>query len=238
MTLPKLGSPSTKPPTVAEEEALWAEWDRTKSPKVRDRLVMSTLGYVVTEANNVKSTKAPKDDLIQAGLMGAVKAFEKFDRTKGVRFGTYAVYWIRAEMWALAGAERTSVSGTKLRGLPRVDETAKKRVHTVSLELYDDDGRCEQQLPVPQQLQAPARTDDEDIARNDEISQLQQLLETADLTPNQRFVIERRWLMPNYRSGPRSLRELAVAMKLSRERVRQIEAAALRKLRRAAGKAE
>lgn len=240
--LPEKGSPESKVLTVAEEAELWAQWDKTKSPKVRDRFVMSTLGYVVAEASGITHSKAPRDDLIQAGLVGAIKAFDKFDRTKGVRFGTYAVYWIRAEMWELAGAERTGVSGTKLRGLPGTDESSKKRVHTVSIDLYDDEGHCENSLPVPPQLQAPNRTDDEDITTADEAIQLRHLITVADLTPNQRFVLEQRWLTPDRLSrrntdkyGSRSFRELAVTMKLSRERVRQIEAAAFRKLRRAAG---
>ena len=245
--LPKKGDPTSKPTTLAEEAELWAQWAKTKSPKVRDRFVLSMMGYIMAEAGNVKSTKAPRDDLIQAGLMGAVKAFNRFDPDRGVRFGTYAMYWIRAEMWALAGAERTGVSGTMLRGVAGRDETQKKRVHTVPLELYSDDGptgtdNIRGAVPTPEQLHAPARTDDQDLMLDDEKAQLRRLMATADLTENQRYVLEQRWLAPEKRgqsrntdkSGSRSFRELAVDMKLSRERVRQIEAAAFRKLRRVA----
>lgn len=239
--LPKPGAADSKPLTVAEEADLWQQWRKTKAPRARDRIVLSVLGYAVAEANGVH-TKAPKDDLVQAGMIGALKAFDKFDETRGTRFGTYAMYWIRAEIWQLAGVERTGVSGTAVRG--KGPETAKKRVHTVPLSLYEEDPDVHVGIPiVPEALQAPERTDDEDLNAADEVVQLRKLLDVAGLTTNERYVITQRWLTPLPRSarktrdtkaGVRALSEVAKPLGLSRERVRQIEAAALRKLRRAA----
>lgn len=252
-------SDATKPLTRDEEAVLLRELAEAKSEhtrkRIRDRFILSVSGYAAIEARRCKSN-APFDDLFQAGMAGATKAFDKFDPAQGVRFSTYALHWIRAEMWALSGSERSILSGTALRGRddPRMSA---KSARVVPIDYYDPPpefgpGHDADTLRiVPDQLRAPERCDDDEIEAGQERAELGRLLETADLTPNERWVIEQRWLggVPRFDPtaprrkqaalrGAQSLRDLAQQRGLSRERVRQIEANALRKLRRAAGRSE
>jgi RNA polymerase sigma-32 factor len=76
-----------------------------------DRVIASNLRHVVPIALRYRRLGVPVDDLIAQGSVGLVAALRRFDAGRGVRFGTYASYWIRAEMLGLALQQRSMVGG-------------------------------------------------------------------------------------------------------------------------------
>jgi RNA polymerase sigma-32 factor len=76
-----------------------------------DRVIASNLRYVVLIALRYRRLGVAVDDLIAQGSVGLVAALRRFDVARGVRFGTYASYWIRAEMLGLALRQRSMVGG-------------------------------------------------------------------------------------------------------------------------------
>ena len=82
--------------TRQEERALIDRYRRTRDPGLEAQLLRSQLGLVRMLARAHIVDAAEREDLVQEGLMGLLKAIRRFDPTRGVRLSTYAVWWIRA----------------------------------------------------------------------------------------------------------------------------------------------
>jgi RNA polymerase sigma-32 factor len=89
------------PMTEAEEKALARRWLEQKDRKAAEALVEAHLPLVLRQARKLRGYGVSRDELIAEGNVGLLRAVEKFD-LRGVRFKTYATYWIRAHMLALA----------------------------------------------------------------------------------------------------------------------------------------
>jgi RNA polymerase primary sigma factor len=73
----------------------------------KDEMVERNLGLVYTAARPYRSRGVPFEDLVQEGTIGLVRAVEKFDYRRGLKFSTYAMWWIRRSLMNAIGAERT-----------------------------------------------------------------------------------------------------------------------------------
>ncbi len=89
---------STSRPLSPREEAALARRIRKGDLSARDRLVEANLRFVVRVAREYRNLGAPLNDLISAGNVGLIQAAERFDETKGFKFITYAVWWIRQQI--------------------------------------------------------------------------------------------------------------------------------------------
>ncbi len=88
------------PMLTADEEYKYAvEWVKTHNPDAAEKLVASHLRLVVSVAYDFKNYGIPVGDLIASGNMGLMQAVQKFDPDKGFRFSTYAMFWVKAEMY-------------------------------------------------------------------------------------------------------------------------------------------
>jgi len=97
-------------PLSLETQAELAEiYQRTQVPAACDALVLSNLRLVVRIARDLQSERAPLIELIQQGNIGLVEAVSRFDATRGVRFSSYAAYWIRALMFQYLLNETSTV---------------------------------------------------------------------------------------------------------------------------------
>lgn len=210
-----------------EEDDLFRRYyDPTTSAKekarLRDRAIMSVYRYAVREAAKC-SGHVPMEDRVQAGMCGAMRAFDKFDPSRGNRFNTYVMWWIRLEVWTLVSDERTIVSKSGFR-----DSRNAELQKTVEVR-YIDGAFASADDSHPEELMSDLAPADEAADLNLQREALYGALLSADITPAELTVLEGRWL-----SGQeKTLAALGVELGVSRERARQLEARAFKKLREA-----
>jgi RNA polymerase primary sigma factor len=242
--------------TPAEEREL-ARLKDAGDERAKRRLIESNLRLVMSITRNYTRAEVPLLDLIQEGNLGLIRAVEKFDYKLGFKLSTYATWWIKQSVSrALAEQGRTirlpvhvadqvrkvtktrRLLGQKLNRDPSLEEIAREieitpeRVQEL-LDLVQD----------PVSLDTPIGEGDSSVADLiPDTSADQPELETADrarstellealakLQPRQRRVVIERFGLDGVR--PRTLEEVGTNLGITRERVRQLEARALRELR-------
>ena len=246
------------PLLTSEEEVELAKLMAQGDTYARKRLSEANLRLVVSIAKRYVSRGMQFLDLIQEGNLGLIKAVEKFDYTKGFKFSTYATWWIRQAITrAIADQARTiRIPVHMVETINKVKKVSSQLLHKNGHEPTAEEIANELKMPVekvreimrvaqePVSLETPIGEeedshlgdfipDEEAPIPADAASQMllrEQLGEVlGTLTTREEKVLRLRFGLEDGR--PRTLEEVGKEFNVTRERIRQIEAKALRKLR-------
>jgi RNA polymerase sigma-32 factor len=246
-------------------------WRDQRDEQALHRLITAYMRLAISMASKFRRYGAPMNDLIQEASLGLMKAADKFDPDRGVRFSTYAVWWIKASIqdyvmrnWSMVRTGSTSSQKALFFNMRRVQARLEREARARGEEL---DGHQLREMiahdigvPLADVEMMEGRLSGSDFSLNatqsseddgrewidaleDEGQQAEQTVETSHdaarlrdwlvaamqgLNPRERFIVAERKLKEN----PRTLESLGEELGLSKERVRQLEAAAFAKMRR------
>lgn len=248
------------PLLTSEEEINLAMRIAENDEEAKQRLTEANLRLVVSIAKRYVGRGMQLLDLIQEGNLGLIKAVDKFDYTKGFKFSTYATWWIRQAITrAIADQGRTiRIPVHMVETINKVKKTSSLLLHRNGREPNAEDIAEELDMPVdkvreilrisqePVSLETPIGEeedshlgdfipDDDALSPDDAASsallkeQIQQVLNST-LTPREAKVISLRFGLET--GVPMTLEDVGKKFNITRERIRQIEAKALRKIRR------
>lgn len=246
-------------------------WRDERDEAALHRLITAYMRLAISMASKFRRYGAPMNDLIQEASLGLMKAADKFDPDRGVRFSTYAVWWIKASIqdyvmrnWSMVRTGSTSSQKSLFFNMRRVQARIEREASSEGRQVESHEMRrlIAEELGVPEHdvemmqgrlsgsdfsLNATQSTEDEGRewieALEDDSQQAAETVENdhdnatlrewllhalSALNERERFIVQERKL----REEPRTLESLGNELGLSKERVRQLEAAAFGKMRK------
>ncbi|WP_457621761.1 sigma-70 family RNA polymerase sigma factor [Persephonella sp.] len=264
-----LNSISKIPLLSPEEEKEIAKKAKEGDKEALEKLIKSNLRFVVNVAKNYTGYGIPFQELISAGNIGLIEAAKRFDPERGVRFISYAIWWIKQSILQTIQSQKDIIK------IPQKTQNLSMKIDTAYLELKErlnrepkyseikeylkehenldiDEETIENYLLIKRHsvsLDTPVDMDEgtffidliskhstkdieENIVRESIEKEIEYIL--SHLSERERFIIVNRFGLSG--EEPKTLREIGKELGISRERVRQIEIRALKKIRALATK--
>lgn len=251
--------------SAADELACIRAWQSSRDRRAAERVIQANLRHVVFTALKFKNYGIPVDDLISEGNVGLMKALDRFDPGRNVRFATYATYWVRAQVvmgvmdsWSLMSGPRGALDSrvffrlrrerARLSSQPPADDGGATLEQRLAEQFGVSENRMVEMLTqldsrgVSLDAQAPGQerwigqlTRDAEqrdaLEQREQWAQLERILGRVrrELDPREAFILDRRLMADP--EEKLSLGEIGQHFGVSRERVRQIEVRAQKKLR-------
>ncbi len=247
------------PPEKLEEILNQINIGKAKSEKAKTRMAKSNLRLVVSIAKRYTNRGLPFLDLIQEGNIGLMKAVDKFEYQKGYKFSTYATWWIRqAISRAIADQARTiRIPIHMIETINRINKITRKYLQetgvepdteTIAKEVGLSEDKVKNVIKItkePVSLEAPVGDEEdgrfgdfipdnssvsptESVMNDDLTEQIDEVL--GQLNEREQAVIKMRFGLLEDKSD-RTLEEIGKELNVTRERVRQIESSAIKKLK-------
>lgn len=249
-------------PLSKEEEYELGKRIQQNDKEALNKLILSNIKFVVSMANRYKNAGVSISDLINQGNLGLVEAAKRFDPEKGVKFISYAVWWIRQAMIQLLAEQSGTVrlpikQASLLYKINETIETLSKKLHRepsseeVAEVLNIDKETVDNILMVSRNylsFESPIKDGEDrtflDLLESKAVSVEDEVINTAlkstlqslvqDLDEREANILRMRYGLDG--ENPMTLEEVGKILNISRERVRQIEVRALSKLRKKAVK--
>ena len=246
-----------KRPLSREQEGVLLDAIDQGNSEAFDELVERNLSFVVKIANEYRGLGVPLEDLLNEGNLGLIEAARRFDNKKGVKFITYAIWWVRktilqsisekSRVVRLPYAQQRRIekirqAETRLRSI--LGREPSRRELARELDLREQDvAKAQQARTKTFSLARPVREDGEakieDFVQCKDRTQLEKIIDRetlhvmervfTGLTEQQRIVLVMRFGLGT--DSPMTLQEAGERLGLSRERIRQIEKQALESMR-------
>lgn len=250
----------TIPLLTAEEEISLSKLTRKGNEQARKKMIQSNLRLVINIAKRYMRLGTPFLDLIEEGNLGLMKAVEKFNPQKGFRFSTYAAWWIKQAITRSISEQGKMIRvpvymndlitkwrktkerlAQKLKRIPSDEEIAKKlklpkgKVEQINFWMTTSTSSLE--APISEEGEGKVADLIEDQTAIQPDSTIEHLLDKERvenlleiMSERERGILDMRFGLADKR--PHTLAEVAKKLGVSRERVRQIEEGALKKLRK------
>jgi RNA polymerase primary sigma factor len=229
---------ATKPLSQKEENTLFVLYSKTHDKMIRDKIVQANMRFVLKTALAYKNSSVEMSDIIIAGSTGLIKAVENYDVTRGLRFMTYALYWIKSYIhsaiekhknliaipWNQANAIK--IAKSKCRGNIEIDpelraiDTINKNMVAFDSPVSGDSKNTFADIIADHNKNVTVETDTEQL-----INAL-----TACLPENEKHVLCETYGVNT--DKPHSLREIGSEMCVSHSRIKQLRDQALRRIKK------
>ena len=239
---------STLPRLTKEQEIVLAKrWQQHGDTRARNALIESNMRLVISLACQLSHHGRSRDDLVQEGILGMMRACDKFDPELGIPFGSYAWHWVRSRMTSSVMHDWTMVSGgsgclrtnrfftllSKRRRVLAETGSEQRAVEVVAKEMHQSEGQIRAWFeridhrdssfdsPMLRDLTSDDRSPEDLVAGAEHLNIFVRELQRAidSLTPRQQQVV---WAIMDSDENDPCLQTIGTKIGVSRERVRQL----------------